>query len=75
MPQIVTLMFLFLVTPTPAHAYVDPGFLGALYQLAYVFIFGTLAVWVMKPVQFIKSLFKGSKKQEPVESPEDSEPQ
>lgn len=56
MPKLV-LSLLIVFFPSTAYAYVDPGFLGALYQLIYVFIFGALATWVMKPVRFFKSTF------------------
>lgn len=44
--------------PETSHAYVDPGFLGALYQVVYMFIFGVLAVWVLKPFKIIGTFFK-----------------
>ena len=35
-------------------AYVDPGILGALYQMVYVAIFGVAAAVIFKPWAFIK---------------------
>ena len=42
----------------PAYDYVDPGFLGAMYQLIYMFIFGVLATWVIKPFKLIGEFFR-----------------
>jgi len=50
-------LFIFLL-PATAHAYVDPGFLGSLYQMAYVLVFGVLAGWVLRPYRYITSMFK-----------------
>ena len=58
--------------PERAHAYVDPGLLGSLYQIIYIFIFGVLAGWVLRPFKFIsmklkalKSRFSGKKPESP----------
>ena len=56
----VTVLMIVLV-PEPAHAYVDPGFLGALYQMVYMFVFGVLAVWVMKPFKLMAAFFRKMK--------------
>lgn len=42
---------------TPAYAYVDPGFLGSLYQMVYMLIFGVFAGWVLRPYRYIAALF------------------
>lgn len=47
--------------PEKAHAYVDPGLLGSLYQIIYIFIFGVLAGWVLRPFKFISMKFKALK--------------
>jgi hypothetical protein len=47
--------------PERAHAYVDPGLLGSLYQMIYVLIFGVLAGWVLRPFKFISMKFKALK--------------
>lgn len=38
-------------------AYVDPGIIGALYQMIYVAIFGVVAAVIFKPWGFIKAQF------------------
>ena len=43
---------------TPAYAYVDPGFLGSLYQMVYMLIFGVFAGWVLRPYRYLTSLFQ-----------------
>lgn len=43
--------------PSPAFAYIDPGILGTLFQAAYAFLFGVVAVWIFKPWHYIKSFF------------------
>lgn len=56
--RLVVLVVLFVVTPTLAWAYVDPGILGVLYQLVYVFFFGTLVAWLLRPWRYLKVLFE-----------------
>jgi hypothetical protein len=41
----------------PLFAYVDPGIVGALYQMVYVAIFGVVAAVIFKPWGFIKAQF------------------
>jgi len=69
------LAFLF-IPPRPAQAYVDPGILGALSQVVYVFIFGALATWLLRPFRFVKRLFhpKGSDQQVPAQPPDEQTP-
>ena len=43
---------------SPAWAYVDPGIVATLYQLAYVIMFGALTALVFKPIRFIKTSFQ-----------------
>ena len=52
----ILLAALLLIT-SPAYAYVDPGVLGVLYQAAYALVFGALAAFVLRPWQYLKSLF------------------
>jgi len=59
--------------PSVAYAYVDPGFLSMLFQLIYVFIFGTLATLIFKPWRYIKSLFKTSSSKKEPESENESQ--
>lgn len=54
----------------PAYAYVDPGFLGAMYQMIYMFIFGVLAAWVMKPLKIIGEFFRKIKARLKINDPE-----
>ena len=56
--RIFNLTILALLFATPAYAYVDPGFLGSLYQMVYMLIFGVLASWVLRPYQYLTSLFQ-----------------
>lgn len=44
--------------PTEAHAYVEPGILSTLFQLAYILIFGLIAAWLFRPFRYLKSLLK-----------------
>lgn len=52
-------MFIFLIPfyPEAAYAYVDPGFITALYQLVYVLIFGVLATFILNPWRSLKTWF------------------
>jgi hypothetical protein len=52
-------MFILLIPfyPEAAYAYVDPGFITALYQLAYVLIFGVLATFILNPWRSLKTWF------------------
>ena len=69
------LAFLF-IPPRPAQAYVDPGILGALSQVVYVFLFGALATWLLRPFRFVKRLWrpKGSAQQVPAEPSDEQTP-
>ena len=52
-----SVLFLFiLVLPAPALAYDDPGILEVLYQAMYVFIFGSLVAWILRPWNYVKGL-------------------
>ena len=51
------LIFLFFIYSTNSYGYIDPGILGALYQIVYVFIYGSLLAWIIKPWRYIKSFF------------------
>ncbi len=44
-----------------AYAYVDPGIISSLFQLAYITIFGLMAFFIFRPIEFIKRLLKGKK--------------
>ena len=55
--SVIAVAALFILFPTSAHAYIDPGILGGLYQLAYLVFFGLIVVLVMRPWQYLKSLF------------------
>ena len=61
MRRIVCTALFFAFYPGIAHAYVDPGFLGSLYQMIYMFIFGVAAAWVLKPFRYISALYKRMK--------------
>lgn len=54
-------------------AYVDPGILGAIYQMVYVAIFGVAAALIFKPWAFIKHTFRRITGRPPVqpETPRD----
>jgi hypothetical protein len=56
--RIFLLALLFWALPERAHAYVDPGLLGSLYQIIYVFVFGILAGWVLRPFKYISAKYK-----------------
>lgn len=53
---ILVLVLPIVLIPSTAFAYVDPGIIAALYQAVYVFIFGTLVVWLLRPWVYIKDL-------------------
>jgi hypothetical protein len=59
------LILLSVLYPGMVYAYVDPGFITVLYQFVYVFIFGALAGFILKPWRFIRAWLKSlfSKKQ------------
>ena len=59
--------------PERAHAYIDPGLLGSLYQIIYIFIFGVLASWVLRPFKFISMKFKELKSRFSRKKPESPE--
>lgn len=46
--------------PTIAHAYVDPGLVSMVLQGVFAAIAGFVAVYVIGPWQWLKSLFKKS---------------
>ena len=43
--------------PRPAHAYVDPGVLGVVYQFLYVVLLGGVAAFILRPWNYLKSRF------------------
>jgi len=47
-----------LLFPDNAHAYVDPGIVGVLFQYAYVAVFGLLTLLFVRPVRMVKNAFK-----------------
>jgi hypothetical protein len=57
MVPFVALLAGLLLVPSPAHAYIDPGILGILYQAAYALIFGTFVALVLRPWQYLKGLY------------------
>ncbi len=61
MRRIVFAAMIWVFYPGVAQAYVDPGFLGSLYQMIYMFIFGVAAAWVLKPFRYISALYKRMK--------------
>lgn len=53
--------------PILAHAYVDPGFSGSMYQVIYLLIFVAMLCWILKPYRWIQKIIlklrnKSSKK-------------
>ena len=54
---IVTLVFL----PTSAHAYVDPGLVSMVLQGLFVAVAGFVAVYIVGPWRWLKSLFGKTK--------------
>lgn len=59
--MLIRILFLTLIlfsAPIPAFAYVDPGIIGAITQTMYIFVFGFVSAWVMKPWRYIKSLLQ-----------------
>ncbi len=67
-------MALFL-SPGTAHAYVDPGFLSVLHQIAYVAIFGALSAVIFKPWRLLKSRFKKFSSSKHPDEPRDPKPE
>ncbi len=59
--------------PARAHAYIDPGLLGSLYQIIYVLIFGVLAGWVLRPFKYISMKYKELKTRFSTKKPESPE--
>ncbi len=47
-----------LTIPIAAQAYVDPGTVGALYQVLYILLFALISFTIMKPYNYLKSIFK-----------------
>ncbi len=47
-----------LLSPRDAHAYVDPGIVGVLFQYIYVAAFGLLTLLFVRPVRMVKNAFK-----------------
>ncbi len=45
----------------PAHAYVDPGIVGSLYQVVYVLVLGAVVSFVVNPFQRLKAFFTSLK--------------
>jgi len=68
--RIFFLALLFWAVPERAHAYVDPGLLGSLYQIIYVFVFGILAGWVLRPFKYISAKYKELKTRFSSKNPE-----
>jgi hypothetical protein len=58
MKRAFTLTLLISFSPGYAYAYVDPGFLGSLYQIVYMLIFGVLAGWVLRPYKYLVAMFE-----------------
>ncbi len=58
MKRIVCTAVFLVFYPGVAQAYVDPGFLGSLYQMIYMFVFGVAAAWVLKPFRYLSALYK-----------------
>ena len=56
---------LIIALPSPVLAYVDPGILAVLYQAIYVFIFGSLVAWVLRPWNYVKGLLDRFRKRTP----------
>lgn len=56
------LIFVVAILPTPALAYVDPGVLAVVYQLAYAFIFGAFTLFILRPWNYVRGLFRRSSK-------------
>jgi len=48
MGHILWITLFVLSIPATAHAGMDPGVLGSLYQIAYTRVFGVLAGWMLK---------------------------
>ncbi len=46
------------LSPVAAVAYVDPGILGALFQMGYVALFGLLTVVFFRPWGYLKSKYR-----------------
>jgi hypothetical protein len=47
-----------LLFPRNAHAYVDPGIVGVLFQYIYVAAFGLLTLLFVRPVRAVKNAFR-----------------
>jgi hypothetical protein len=45
-----------LILSEPAHAYVDPGVVGTLFQLVYAIFFGGVVIFFAKPIDLFKSM-------------------
>ncbi len=71
--RLLVLVLAIVFFPSVGYAYVDPGFLSMLFQLIYVFIFGTLATLIFKPWRYIKSFFKASSSKKESESENESQ--
>lgn len=57
-----------------AHAYVDPGIVGVMFQYVYALIFGAVFIVFVRPIKYIKQLlqkFRKTPKSSALESPED----
>ena len=76
--RILFLSSILFAAPIPAFAYVDPGIIGAITQTMYIFIFGFVSAWVMKPWRYLKSLlqrFKNPKMKQAEKSSHDVQQQ
>lgn len=60
----VVAIFIIATCPSAAYAYVDPGLLGALWQILYVFAFGFISLCFVKPLSYLKNLFRKDKEKE-----------
>ena len=70
MTRILAFALVLAAWPGAALAYVDPGILGALYQLAYAFLFGLVTIWIIRPWRYLKSLFNRQRTNEAEKSEE-----
>ncbi len=58
MARIIAYVLLSVVAlPGTAHAYVDPGVLGILYQAAYALLVGGMAALILRPWRYLRGLF------------------
>lgn len=65
---------LFLIIPKISYGYVDPGLIGAFWQILCTFIFGFVIVWLTRPLAFIKRIFKKQSVDTVEQSPSNDNP-